>query len=266
MCLIPIGGSGILAAVNDEVPGTRSKLVIGTDEASRRTCGKHLWRASLALSENRGFQGMEMTKIPLGDRYVEWCNVSPITGTSSQESNNLRPRDYTFREWTLIKVVHTDISEPVKKALLKFWLIDYFQDESGIIKNPLSRSFHDYKWVFDLEIDQLANEYELGLGKKGHMLDKIWEYYKDVHRDSTYWWHDHGFEEEEHDEMGIEIEKYDPPDVQVETFEVKKYSFKSGQSFVCVTKDLDDSLPLGRKNRSRFKEMIRNEFDAHDAT
>ncbi|GKE27934.1 hypothetical protein Tco_1443318 [Tanacetum coccineum] len=79
-----------------------------------------------------------------------------------------------------------------------------------------------------LEIDQLADEYELGIGKKGHMPDKIWEYCKDVHRDSTYWWHDHGFEEEEHDEMGIEIEKYDPPDVQVETFEVKKYSFKGG--------------------------------------
>ncbi|GKB02474.1 putative reverse transcriptase domain-containing protein [Tanacetum coccineum] len=60
----------------------------------------------------------------------------------------------------------------------------------GIVKNPLSRSFYDYKWVFDFEIDQL-----------------------DVHRDSTYWWHDHGFEEEERDEMGIEIEKYDPPEV-----------------------------------------------------
>ncbi|GJY26571.1 hypothetical protein Tco_0401297 [Tanacetum coccineum] len=148
-----------------------------------------------------------------GDRYVEWCNVSPTPGTSSQESNNLRPRNYTFREWTLIKVGHTDISEPVKKALLKLWLIDCFQDESGIVKNLLSRSFYDYKWVFDLEIDQLADEYELGIGKKGHMLDKIWEYCKEVHRDSTYWWHDHGFEEEEHDKMGIEIDKYDPPEV-----------------------------------------------------
>ncbi|GJY78754.1 hypothetical protein Tco_0484555 [Tanacetum coccineum] len=37
----------------------------------------------------------------------------------------------------------------------------------------------------------------------------------DVHSDSTYWWHDHGFEEEERDEIGIEIEKYDPPKVQV---------------------------------------------------
>ncbi|GJW24401.1 hypothetical protein Tco_0038212 [Tanacetum coccineum] len=105
--------------------------------------------------------------------YAEWCNVSPTPETSSQESNNLRPKDYTFREWTLIKVGHTDISEPVKKALLKLWLIDCFQDESGIVKDPLSRSFYDYKCVFDLEIDQLADKYELGIGKKGHMLDKI---------------------------------------------------------------------------------------------
>nr|GFA01570.1 hypothetical protein [Tanacetum cinerariifolium] len=75
------------------------------------------------------------------DRYAEWCNVSPTPGTSSQESNNPRPIDYTFREWTLIKVGHADISEPVKKALLKLWLIDCFRDESWIIKNPLSRSF-----------------------------------------------------------------------------------------------------------------------------
>ncbi|GKE30642.1 hypothetical protein Tco_1446026, partial [Tanacetum coccineum] len=201
-----------------------------------------------------------------GDRYAEWCNVSPTPGTSSQESNNPRPKDYTFREWTLIKVGHTDISEHVKKALLKLWLIDCFQDELRIIKDPHSQSFYDYKWVFDLEIDQLADEYELGIGKKGHMLDKIWEYCKDVHRDNTYWWHDHGFKKEECDEMEIEIENYDPPEVQVETFEVRKYSFKGGQKFVCVTKEVDDALPLERRNGSRFKEMIRKEFDmnTHD--
>ncbi|GJU50729.1 hypothetical protein Tco_1220284 [Tanacetum coccineum] len=116
--------------------------------------------------------------------------------------------------------------------------------------------------------DQSLDEYEIGIGKKGHMLDKIWEYYKDVHRNNTYCWHDHGFEEEERDEIGIEIEKYDPPEVQVETFEVKKYSFKSGQKFFCVTKEVDDALPLGRKNGSRLREMIRNDFDvgAHDET
>ncbi|GJU92051.1 hypothetical protein Tco_1304474 [Tanacetum coccineum] len=114
------------------------------------------------------------------DTYVEWCNTSPTSGTPCQETKYLRPSDYTFREWTLLKVGHTDISEPVKIALLKLWLIGCFRDKSGIIKEPLARSFYDYKWVFDLEINQLADDYELKIGKKGYMLDKIWEYYEDV--------------------------------------------------------------------------------------
>ncbi|GJU34166.1 hypothetical protein Tco_1182520 [Tanacetum coccineum] len=121
----------------------------------------------------------------------------------------------------------------------------------GNTKDPNSRSFYDYKWVFNLEIGQLADEYELGIGKKGHMLDNIWKYCKKVHKDSTYWWQDHRFKEDERDKMRIEIEEYDPP--KVETFEVKRYSFKSGQSFVCVTKELDDTLPLGIENGSRFR-------------
>nr|GEU48144.1 hypothetical protein [Tanacetum cinerariifolium] len=40
----------------------------------------------------------------------------------------------------------------------------------GIIKEPLARSFYDYKWVFDLEIDQLSDEYEPGIGKIGICL------------------------------------------------------------------------------------------------
>ncbi|GJW21565.1 reverse transcriptase domain-containing protein [Tanacetum coccineum] len=53
-------------------------------------------------------------------------------------------------------------------------------EELGTTKDLLSRSFDDYKGVFDLEIDQLANEYELGIGKKGHMLDDMWEYCEKV--------------------------------------------------------------------------------------
>ncbi|GJV00127.1 putative reverse transcriptase domain-containing protein [Tanacetum coccineum] len=57
-------------------------------------------------------------------------------------------------------------------------------------------------------------EYELRIGKKGHMFDKIWKYYKKVHKDSTYWWNDHGFKKDVRDEIGIEIEEYDPPEIQ----------------------------------------------------
>ncbi|GJT01038.1 putative reverse transcriptase domain-containing protein [Tanacetum coccineum] len=45
-------------------------------------------------------------------------------------------------------------------------VIDCFEAELGPTKDPRARSFDDYKWVFDLEIDQLADEYELGIGKK----------------------------------------------------------------------------------------------------
>nr|GEV91199.1 hypothetical protein [Tanacetum cinerariifolium] len=74
--------------------------------------------------------------------------------------------DEIYRVSRVGNVGHTYVSEPVKKALLKLWLIDCFQDESGIVKNPLSRSFYDYKWIFDSEIDPLADEYELEIGKK----------------------------------------------------------------------------------------------------
>ncbi|GKE66932.1 hypothetical protein Tco_1521093 [Tanacetum coccineum] len=68
---------------------------------------------------------------------------------------------------------HTEVSELVKKALLKTWLFDCFQEE--LAKDLRSRSFDDYKWMLDLEVDQLADEYELGIGNKGYMLDDIWE-------------------------------------------------------------------------------------------
>ncbi|GKD90483.1 hypothetical protein Tco_1365990 [Tanacetum coccineum] len=193
------------------------------------------------------------------NRYAEWCDISPSSEASSQESNKPRPRDYTFRELTLIKVGHTDISEPVKKALLKLWLIDYFQDNSACENNPTHRNFDDYKWEFNLEIDKLADEYELGIRKKGHILDHIWEYCNQVHNKN------YEFENEECEEIRIEDKDYHPPEVQVETFEVKKYSFKGGQSFICVTKDLDNTLPLGRKNGSKIQKLGGNYRDRLDS-
>ncbi|GJX11875.1 hypothetical protein Tco_0201734 [Tanacetum coccineum] len=164
------------------------------------------------------------------------------------------------RDWLLTKVGHTNVSEPVKKTLLKTWLIDCFQED--LVKDPRERSFDDYKWMFDLKIDQLADEYELGIGKKGHMLDDIWENCKKVQGDNTYWWHDQKSKGEERRELGINIEEYDPPIVHVETFEIKRYSFDSGQNFICVTKELMDTLPLGRENGARFRDMIRKEVDS----
>nr|GEU60901.1 hypothetical protein [Tanacetum cinerariifolium] len=91
--------------------------------------------------------------------------VSLLSDSDSQNShdNKPKPRDYTFREWMIVKVGHTNVNELVKKALLKSWVIDYFEEALNPDKDPMERSFDDYKWVFDLEIEQLADEYELGI-------------------------------------------------------------------------------------------------------
>ncbi|GJT32809.1 RNA-directed DNA polymerase, eukaryota, reverse transcriptase zinc-binding domain protein [Tanacetum coccineum] len=132
-------------------------------------------------------------------------------------------------------------------SLVKSWIIDCFEGDIGPAKDPRARSFDDYKWVLDLEIDQLANEYELGIGKKGHILEEIWENYKQVQGDDTYWWYNHWLEEDKKQEIREEV--YDPPKVHLETFEVTRYSFDSGNSFVCVTKETYDTLSLGERKR-----------------
>ncbi|GJU33133.1 hypothetical protein Tco_1176722 [Tanacetum coccineum] len=155
-----------------------------------------------------------------------------------------------------------------KKALLKSWVIDYFEEALDPDKDPMERSFDDYKWVFDLEIEQLANEYELGIGKKGQILDMIWENCKNIQGKAEVWWYDYWLEEDEKQENGDK--KYDPPMVHMETFEITRYSFDNGNSFICVTEEIKDTLSLGRENGSRFRKMIRQEMnqreDTHDKT
>ncbi|GJT37635.1 hypothetical protein Tco_0937500 [Tanacetum coccineum] len=125
------------------------------------------------------FRASQCHRADHGSKYAEWCDKNLISSPSTSKLNSARldskpkPRDYTFKEWMLIKVGHTNVNESVKRTLLNSWVIDHFEAELGPTKDPRSRSFDDYKWVFDLEIDQLADEYELGIGKKGLILEEI---------------------------------------------------------------------------------------------
>ncbi|GJS03006.1 hypothetical protein Tco_0319514, partial [Tanacetum coccineum] len=104
------------------------------------------------------------------------------------------------------------------------------------------------------------------IGKKGYALDDMWEKCKKFHGGITFPWYVEGFKEEEQWESGVEKTEYEPPFVDIETFEIKRYSFKGGKRFVCVTKQLDDVLPLGRVNGSRFMGMIRKEMGEEGST
>ncbi|GKA30509.1 hypothetical protein Tco_0716814 [Tanacetum coccineum] len=175
--------------------------------------------------------------------------------------NKLQPRNYSFKEWLKVKIRHTDVDKSMNSKVLKEWILYNFDveaDFTGICNDPYSRSLDEYKAVFNNEIKQLAIEYELSIGKKGYFLDDIWEKCEKVHGGT---WHDGEFKEEERWENGLDKKYYDPPQVCIEIFEVKRYSFKQGKFFVYATKQLEDGLPLGRVNGSRFKGMMRKEMD-----
>ncbi|GKD40650.1 hypothetical protein Tco_1260857 [Tanacetum coccineum] len=103
-------------------------------------------------------------------------------GTSSDGTNKLHGVSFISndneQEWLKLKIGHTNINKSVKSVVLKEWILDSFDVESysaGIRNDPYSRRLDEYKAMFDNEIEQLANEYELRIGKKGYILDDIWE-------------------------------------------------------------------------------------------
>ncbi|GJQ99737.1 phospholipase-like protein [Tanacetum coccineum] len=133
-----------------------------------------------------------------------------------------RPRDYTFKEWVKLKKGHLDISESVRKDLFRPWVIDQFTEELDPDKNPLERCLDEYNWNKD-------------------------------------WWYDYWYENEEKTELGNK--DYDPPMVHTETFEVTKYKFNNGCSFICVSGENNKTMSLGRKNGSSFRKMIMEEME-----
>ncbi|GKC21198.1 hypothetical protein Tco_1023348 [Tanacetum coccineum] len=220
----------------------------------------HVFKREISLGVVR-YGGGQLNDLIWGQSYAKWYK-------ENSHDNKPRPREYTFREWMIVKVGHTNVNESVKKALLKFWVIDCFEEALDPDKDPRERSFDDYKWLFVLEIEQLDDEYELGIRKKGHILEMIWENCKNIQGKAKEWWYDYWLEEDKKLENGDK--KYDPPKVNLETFEVTRYSFDNGNSFIYVTNEIKNTLSLGRDNGSRFRKMTRQEMnqgeDTHDKT
>ncbi|GKB89382.1 hypothetical protein Tco_0961654 [Tanacetum coccineum] len=184
-------------------------------------------------------------------RYSEWCN-------ENSHDKKPRPRDYTFKEWVKLKKGHLDISKSVRKDLFRLWVIDQFTEALDPDKYPLERCLDEYNWVFYKEIKQLADEYEIKIVEKGKFL-KIWTKCKRARCKDKDWWYDYWYEDEEKTELGSE--DYNPPKVHKETFEVTKYKFNNGCSFICVSGKNNETLSLGRKIGSRFRKMIMKEME-----
>ncbi|GJS37537.1 hypothetical protein Tco_0535919 [Tanacetum coccineum] len=78
------------------------------------------------------------------------------------------------------------------------------------IGNPYSRRFDEYNIVFNNDIEHLSNEYILLIGKKGYVLDDVWEKCQQNYKKTNEAWHDEGYEEDEMWRSGDEKTDYNP--------------------------------------------------------
>ncbi|GJZ18716.1 phospholipase-like protein [Tanacetum coccineum] len=123
-----------------------------------------------------------------------------------------------FSDFLKVRYGNKDIDDTTHKSF------DVEIDYGKMRDDPYSRRFDEYKKAFNNEIIQLGNEFDLRIGKKGYALDDVWKKCENFHGDTAYPWHNEGFEEEERWESGIEKTDYEPPFVDIKTFEIKSLS------------------------------------------
>ncbi|GKE54293.1 hypothetical protein Tco_1489449, partial [Tanacetum coccineum] len=126
-------------------------------------------------------------------------------------------------------------------------------------EDPFGRCLDEYNWVFPKEIKQLVEEYKIKIGEKRQVLEEIWTKCKKAQSKDKDWWYDYWYENEEKMELGNK--DYNPPIVHTETFEITKYKFNNGYSFICISGKSNETLSVGRKNGSRFRKMIMEEME-----
>ncbi|GJS93289.1 hypothetical protein Tco_0800257 [Tanacetum coccineum] len=71
-----------------------------------------------------------------------------------------------------------NVDKSMKNAMPNEWILDSFELESNFAgkgNDLYSRDLEEYKSEFENKITQLVNKYELRIGKKGYILDDIWE-------------------------------------------------------------------------------------------
>ncbi|GJZ30921.1 hypothetical protein Tco_0575968 [Tanacetum coccineum] len=163
----------------------------------------------------------------------------------------------SFPNFLIIRYGSCQVEDSVWSKRL--WVIDQFTEALDLDKDPLERCLDEYNWVFHKEIEQLADEYKIKIREKGQVLEEIWTKCKRARYKNKDWWYDYWYEDEEKMELGNE--DYNPPMVHTETFEVTKYKLDNGCSFICVSGENNETLSLGRKNRSRFRKMIMEEME-----
>ncbi|GJQ94772.1 phospholipase-like protein [Tanacetum coccineum] len=138
-----------------------------------------------------------------------------------------------------IDVFNEEISFEIGSENFKYVMIQHGNEDSYDVEeeytreigDPYSRRFDEYNRVFKNEIKHLSNEYILRIGKKGYVLDDVWEKCQQNYKKINEAWHNEAYEED--------------------------------KIFMCITDRENEALPLGRVNGARFKAMIRKELEGN---
>ncbi|GKA58271.1 hypothetical protein Tco_0757459, partial [Tanacetum coccineum] len=195
----------------------------GEREPNKQTESMNDLGASINVMPKSMFKHLELANLKETDMLVEMADMTkkgPIRNSrehpdtmlfmekGNMECSNNGCAFRIIRDKALMEIacyLQTLLSKSVRNADFNEWVLDSFDIEADYGRthdDPYSRKFDEYKKESDNEIEQLANEYDLRIGKKGYALDD-------------------GFEEEERWESGIEKTNYEPPFVDIQTFEIK---------------------------------------------
>ncbi|GJX43016.1 hypothetical protein Tco_0259692 [Tanacetum coccineum] len=133
-----------------------------------------------------------------------------------------RPCNYSFEEWLKIRMGHNNLHESDREFIFNEWILDSYDTEEEYAREigyPYSRRFDEYNRMFKNEIEHLSNEYNLRIGKKGYVLDDVWEKCQQNYKKINEAWHDEADEEDEMWQIRDEKTNYNLPYVDIETFE-----------------------------------------------
>nr|GEX16167.1 putative reverse transcriptase domain-containing protein [Tanacetum cinerariifolium] len=199
---------------------------------------EHLKSANLKKTSIVVGMGDMTKKAPLG---IIEESIDTIDSSNDSQENEVRSQlSKNVSRWHVYKPVHITFKKRGKQDF-KQWICFRDHERQNVRGNGIK--FDDFLKV-----------------RKRYALEEVWEKCKNFH-DSTKQWYDEGFEEEELWQNEIEKIDYTPPLAKNETLEVHRYSFKNRKGFICIIKQMNDVLPLGRVNGSRFIEKTRKEMD-----
>ncbi|GJT19952.1 phospholipase-like protein [Tanacetum coccineum] len=151
---------------------------------------KHRTLTSTKLNDHYPYNTNDPIPTPQGHREQGDDELRPIRP---------RPCNYSFEEWMKIRIGHNSLHESDSEFIFNEWILDSYDVEEEYareIGDPYSKRFDEYNRVFNNEIEHLSNEYILRIGKKGYVLDDVWEKCQQNYKKINEAWHDEAYEED----------------------------------------------------------------------